>query len=361
MSQDSNTENGSSAKKKLSLKRGSTPRKEEAAPPPPVKREDGPPSAPRMKLSPKREQQEPSSPPPAAVDPLVPPPPAPKQPTIKPRLKTDDKQDEPKQTPPPPSASIKDISPPPAATPPPVAPSDSKLSPPPTSTQRPPEDAPPPLPPVIGPKTSAGTPPPPPFTPPEGLTDSDLEVKPVKTKSSKGILPVMLTFLIILIAIAGVAFAFMKLLGGTENASEFVEWESNTPEDANNGPSAIGSVEDPQPSTDGTVGDWNRGPLLPDDVQPSTPASSDTADIPDSPTLADPQSGPGQPNPAVTAWIEQLRPNVIRGSRMTIEGVNYHIGDQVSQAPVILWIGHDRDLGLLTFEDANGIIYEKDY
>jgi hypothetical protein len=197
---------------------------------------------------------------------------------------------------------------------------------------------------------------PPPLAAPAGLLMDDLDVKPVKTKpGGRSVVGVIVIFVILLGALGGIGFALWILLASPdEDGQAFrqdkisAEIEPDTP-----GPASITKPDKPAPSAPKTTvpAPVAPGPL---DILPKEPVP-----VPTKPTLASPE--PGKPDPAVATWVEQMRFNALIGNRMILGGTTYHLGDTVSTDPYIEWIGHDLDLGVLTFRDANGILYEKDY
>ena len=193
-----------------------------------------------------------------------------------------------------------------------------------------------------------------PLAAPTGLLMEDLDVKPVKTKpGGRSVIGVIVIFVILLGALGGIGFALWILLASpSEDGQAFrqdklsAEVEPDTP-----GPASITTPEKPASPKATAPEPVTPGPLaiLPDEPEP----------VPTRPTLASPEAG--KPDPAVATWVEQMRFNALIGNRMILGGTTYHLGDTVSTDPYIEWIGHDLDLGVLTFRDANGILYEKDY
>ncbi len=364
MSQDSNTESDSSAKKKLTLRRKGAPRNDA----PPAASGSDLTSPTRMKFSPKGKSEEaPAKPSPPPEEPLVPQKPLASRspsdtPTIKPKLKSS-----PSDTPKPPSEKKSDSANVPLSfTPPPSASSPESSSPPAAPKVPPgvkivkdepaaPAGPPPVLPPVIS--QTAGSHTPPPLSAPALLQDDDPDVRPVQTKARSNVLSVVLIFVLILAALGGIGYALFSFLGNSDSETSASQWTPKSFDEEGTGtppkldrPEA--EAETPAPETD---------PLTPESPE-ATDWRPDTFEpIPTSPTLVDTDGEAGQANPDVAAWIEQMRPNALMGNRMSIDGTTYRIGDKISTSPLVIWVGHDPDLAVLTFRDANGVLYEKDY
>ncbi|MBC2594662.1 hypothetical protein H5P28_10360 [Ruficoccus amylovorans] len=380
MSQDSNTENGSNAKRKLTLKRGKTAAPD-STPPHPAADGSGPAALPRMKFSPKNTGDKSSSATPVPpVEPLVPSTPLAKpsaetSAAPKPKLRTTPAN----FTPPPaddseapaePSSpeatnntapasvplSFSQTSPGARQPPPPSSPGAPKIppgvkivrdEPAPASgkSEAPASD----LPPVLGPPPPIADEPMRPVSVPVTLMDSDLDVQPVRHRTGRNVLTVLLIFILILGALGGIAYGILSLIGDKDDTWE--EW-STKPTQSSGDDSSASPIEDESAAA--------LAPPEPEpvaiEIQPDLPEA-----VPATPTLALTDASPGQPSPSVTAWVEELRPNALMGTRMSINGTTYRLGDQVNSDPVIIWTGHDPDLNVLTFRDANGTIYEKDY
>lgn len=382
MSQDSNTESDSNAKKRLTLKRKPTARDETA----PAAGSSSP-DTPRMKFSP-RAVDKPEPPAAKPEEPLVPRTPlesarpATDRPVNKPKLKTPATERS-EATPKVPTTGLplSFSSPAPANETPPTPPIEETSPPPPSAPKPPPgvkivkddpapvpspkaapkapsgptPELPPVLPPVLG-QASAPSDAPPPLAAPAGLLMDDLDVKPVKTKpGGRSVIGIIVIFVILLGALGGIGYALWILLASPSEDSQAFRHDALSAEIAPDtpGPAPIPTPEKPEPVSPKATAPTpvSPGPLdiLPDEPEP----------VPTRPTLASPE--PGKPDPAVATWVEQMRFNALIGNRMILGGTTYHLGDTVSTDPYIEWIGHDLDLGVLTFRDANGILYEKDY
>ena len=68
-----------------------------------------------------------------------------------------------------------------------------------------------------------------------------------------------------------------------------------------------------------------------------------------------------KPNMEVARWVDALHPTGISKKRIVVGGTMYPIGAVINKSPKIIWVEVDTQLGVLTFEDENGVRYEKDY
>ncbi len=69
----------------------------------------------------------------------------------------------------------------------------------------------------------------------------------------------------------------------------------------------------------------------------------------------------GQQDPNILDWVENLRGIQVGRGKMILDGTTYPAGTIVNPELGIRWIGEDKALGLLYFEDANGVRYEKEF
>ncbi len=69
----------------------------------------------------------------------------------------------------------------------------------------------------------------------------------------------------------------------------------------------------------------------------------------------------GQQNPDVLDWIEDLGGIQVGRGKMILNGQTYSTGAVVNQSLGIRWIGEDKALGLLYFQDSQGVKYEKEF
>jgi hypothetical protein len=195
---------------------------------------------------------------------------------------------------------------------------------------------------------------PPPLAAPAGLLMDDLDVKPVKTKpGGRSVVGVIVIFVILLAALGGIGYALWILLASPSEDGQAFQQDTLSAEVEPDTPgSAIIQPDQPKPTAPKAT---TPAPVVPGPLE----ILDEPEPVPTKPTLASPE--PGKPDPAVATWVEQMRFNALIGNRMILGGTTYHLGDTVSTDPYIEWIGHDLDLGVLTFRDANGILYEKDY
>ncbi|MEM8549837.1 MAG: hypothetical protein AAGF10_03530, partial [Verrucomicrobiota bacterium] len=103
---------------------------------------------------------------------------------------------------------------------------------------------------------------------------------------------------------------------------------------------------------------------LQDAADPLELPSADSSDADDTLTLPDEftsTTATTQPDPLVQEWVEQLSNYAASGRVIIIYNQSYRIGSIVNNELGIRWIKHDPDLQVLTFQDSNGALYEKDY
>ncbi|MEM9226907.1 MAG: hypothetical protein AAGA45_02975 [Verrucomicrobiota bacterium] len=317
MSQDSNTENSSSGKRKLTLKKRNpdTPAEQEQPP------QEAPPLEPGLKdpFAPEHDLTQQPSPIPSN-EPA--PPPEPKKIPI--------------------SFAEEQATPPePADSPPPELPAPSSQA-----RMMSPE---PNLPPVIeayqGPRSST----------------SYKNQKAPKQKSKKGVFAVTLIF-IALIAVVGVF--------GYGTYTVFFENKDNTADDASSNELASLSSEEDIPDIVRENPDLAL-PSADSDEDIPLDATTDPLELPSADsneqgmlTLPDEFSSAtasNEPDPLVQEWVEQLSNYAASGRVIIIYNQSYRIGSIVNAELGIRWIKHDPDLQVLTFQDSNGALYEKDY
>ena len=99
-------------------------------------------------------------------------------------------------------------------------------------------------------------------------------------------------------------------------------------------------------------------------ASPTEPAPSAAAPEPKpTPPPPPPPPPPAQPDPAVAAWLRNLRITAVRGSdgdaRFIANGVSYRMGQVVNPQLNVRWTAIADDGRTLFFTDANGIIYQK--
>ncbi len=419
MEQDSNTENNSSAKKKLTLKKKpatSTPEQTPpAAPAPETTSEDKP----KVSLSLKPKPSENSTPTPA--EPAEPPTPAPKLPTLKP------KAEEPKDTPP--AVKLKATAPEPGPNPDPApeppAPSDSpkpeEAPPAPESTAKripirvaeDPGDTPPPLPPkekkekkapkappgvkivseedaahepededghdpllppvITSPSTSLDRDeydddddidlaPLPPINPSAGLLDD--EFSEVETKKKSINKDLFLVGGILIVLLAGVAFLAYGVLNlfkddaaeGDTKAEPYEVTESEASSHVDEIAETAAKDSPKAPELDIKVREEDKVVAT---VDPDLPVID--YGHPDQPTLNQLPAGDRRPDPAIQNWIENLTSYAVRGDKIIIKNQTYAQGDIVSEELGLRWVGHKPKLKLLYFVDEYNVVYEKDY
>jgi len=94
--------------------------------------------------------------------------------------------------------------------------------------------------------------------------------------------------------------------------------------------------------------------------QPSSVAPSASSSAP--PTLSvTPTVNYAKQNPDVIDWVESLERIQFGRGKLIINNQAYTKGQVVNETLNVRWIQADQALGILIFEDANGVEYEKDF
>lgn len=143
----------------------------------------------------------------------------------------------------------------------------------------------------------------------------------------------------------------MLLLGGGAIYLLYYGFVTATQEDA---PSATANTQ--PPSAPSQAAPPSRPSTPSAHLPPPTPAPEIAK-----PKVAAPPPSTAVPDQQVAKWVEDLRPQSISRSRMMIGGQRYELGSLVEENLQIRWIAIDMDLGVLVFEDAKGVRYEKDF
>lgn len=276
--------------------------------------------------------------------------------------------------------------PPPMGGPPPPPPG-AYAPPPPPGSSMPPRPGskagpPPPPPPGVGapppPPGGAMPPPPPPGgsmpPPPPGarvggqdLIGQDMEKGGGHTKH------VIIAAVILIVLLGAIGVGVMMLMGsmGSDGEEALVETPAAT-ETAE--PTAIADIPkasidlaketvakvNQQASTDEILGDNENAPAPSNADVPTTTTPATTPQFPDEgPKVA--AAGYGQQSPAIIEWVEGLEGLNFGRGKLIMNGKIYSQGQLINETLGVKWKGADQALGILIFEDANGVIYEKDF
>jgi len=258
----------------------------------------------------------------------------------------------------------------PAESPPPP-PLGSQPPPPPPPAQSSPTGAPPP---PLGAKASSGPPPVTNASPPSSLEGTDLVEKAISEgKHGSPLKAILIGGAAVVVLLGGVAAIGVGLMGTMGNQKEPPTEASERPSEespsiANIPKASIDKAEsvvaqvNEKSSTDEILSarpPSTSAPSAPSATAPPAQKQATISDTTTSPAVIEPNDA--DQDPVIATWIENLRPPGFGRGKMILNGRTYQEGQIVNPELEVRWLSHDSDLRVLVFQDANGIIYEKDY
>lgn len=105
-----------------------------------------------------------------------------------------------------------------------------------------------------------------------------------------------------------------------------------------------------------------QAPTSAENVSAPAPTPAPVTDGAPTPRVAQADAPTDQaPDRQVADWIESMKPQSVARNRMMVDGQRYDLGSLIHENLQIRWVAVDMDLGVLVFEDAKSVRYEKDF
>jgi len=214
------------------------------------------------------------------------------------------------------------------------------------------------VPPAMAADTSSATAATPPPLPPKDLMTEDLEKLGKGEKKGGHMAKAMGAFLVVAFFLAG---AVILLVLGVKT---FLSSDAaNDPQITATEPPIASASESATPALS-----------MPDEIlqpavsqSPETPVAEPSAEVQEVNTTIKYEPTPkpklrrARPSIEVARWVDNMHPSGVSSRRIFIDGTMFTLGSVVNDFPKIVWVDVDTQLGVLTFEDENGVRYEKDF